>query len=392
VRVIDTAERRARLAHRHHLTPSARAVSEEDVARDLVALHATDPATVFLSLRARVRGATPARIERALYEAGGLVRMLGMRRTMFVVPVERAPSIHAAATRAIATRERTRLLELLSTAGVAADPARWLARVERDTAAALAARGEATGAEISADVPALRTQVLLAEGKAYEARVNLTTRVLFLMAAEGRIVRGRPKGSWVSSQFRWAPVERRFPDGLPELETEPAVADLVGWWLSGFGPGTMADLRWWTGLTAKAVSGALSRLGAEAVELDGGGTGFLLSGDHEQVRPPKPWVAFAPALDPTVMGWIERAWYLGEHGPALFDRSGNPGPTVWWDGRIVGGWAQHRDGRVVFRLLEDVGSEAVARVEAEAARVEAWLGDVRVRPRFRTPLEKELGA
>jgi hypothetical protein len=216
--------------------------------------------------------------------------------------------------------------------------------------------------------------------------------VLFLMAAEGRIIRGRPKGSWVSSQFRWAPVERRFPGGLPELETEPAVADLVGWWLYGFGPGTMADLRWWTGLTAKAVSGALSRLGAEAVELDGGGTGFLLSGDHERVRPPKPWVAFAPALDPTVMGWIERAWYVGEHGPALFDRSGNPGPTVWWDGRIVGGWAQHRDGRVLFRLLEDVGSEAVARVEAEAARVEAWLGDVRVRPRFRTPLEKELGA
>lgn len=29
---------------------------------------------------------------------------------------------------------------------------------------------------------------------------------------------------------------------------------------------------------------------------------------------------------------------------------------------------------------------------AEAARLAAWLGDVRVTPRFRTPLERELSA
>ena len=69
----------------------------------------------------------------------------------------------------------------------------------------------------------------------------------------------------------------------------------------------------------------------------------------------------APSLDPTVMGWKEREWYLGDHAPALFDRAGNAGPTVWWDGRIVGGWVQRRDGEVVYRLLEDVGGDALAR-------------------------------
>jgi DNA glycosylase AlkZ-like len=69
------------------------------------------------------------------------------------------------------------------------------------------------------------------------------------------------------------------------------------------------------------------------------------------------------------MGWKERDWYLGEHGTVLFDRNGNAGPTVWWEGRIVGGWAQRPDGEIVYRLLEDVGSEAVASVEAEAERL-----------------------
>ena len=90
------------------------------------------------------------------------------------------------------------------------------------------------------------------------------------------------------------------------------------------------------------------------------------------------------------MGWSQRAWYVGEHAAALFDRSGNIGPTVWCDGRIVGGWAQRAGGEVVVRLLEDIGTAAAARRRQEAARLTAWIGPVRVTPRFRTPLEREL--
>jgi hypothetical protein len=90
------------------------------------------------------------------------------------------------------------------------------------------------------------------------------------------------------------------------------------------------------------------------------------------------------------MGWRDRGWFLGAHAPALFDRSGNIGPTVWWDGRVVGGWAQRPDGEIVFRLLEDAGSAAATAIAAEAESLQAWLGATRVTPRFRTPLEREL--
>jgi hypothetical protein len=127
--------------------------------------------------------------------------------------------------------------------------------------------------------------------------------------------------------------------------------------------------------------------------LAGGATGLLLAADAEPVAAPgdEPWFALLPALDPAPMGWRERGWYLGEHRAALFDRTGNIGPTVWCDGRIVGGWAQRRrDGAVVFRLLQDVGGEAERAIAAEAARLQDWIGDVRVTARFRTPLEREL--
>ncbi len=42
------------------------------------------------------------------------------------------------------------------------------------------------------------------------------------------------------------------------------------------------------------------------------------------------------------------------------------------------------------KLLEDVGSDAAAAVEAEAARLAAWLGDVRVAPGFLPPFQRAL--
>lgn len=119
---------------------------------------------------------------------------------------------------------------------------------------------------------------------------------------------------------------------------------------------------------------------------------MLLADDLDPVAAPEPWAALLPALDPTPMGWQSRSWYLGPHAPTLFDRSGNVGPTLWWDGRIVGGWAQRKNGEIVYRLLEDVGTDAEALIAAEVRRTTAWFGDVRAVPRFRTPLERELTA
>jgi hypothetical protein len=393
VRRIGAEERRARLAARHRLAASARVEGLAEAAREMVGLHGTDPASVFLAAAARTHGPGAGAFEHALYETRTVVRMLGMRRTMFVVPVELAPVVHAGVTRGLVPGERRRLAQFLEQAGVAGegDGDRWLRRVGEATVEALEARGEATAAELTAGVPELGGQIPFGAGKRWAGVQGVSTRVLFLLGAEGRIVRARPRGSWVSSQYRWAPMESWIPGGIPELSTESAQAELVRRWLATFGPGTAADLRWWTGWTAAEVKRALASVGPTEVDL-GGATGLALGDDLDPPPSPEPWAALLPALDPTVMGWTERGWYLGGHGPALFDRSGNAGPTVWWDGRVVGGWAQRKDGEVAYRFLEDPGADAVAAVQQAADELRAWLGPVRVTPRFRTPLERELSA
>jgi hypothetical protein len=389
VRRIGVAQRRARLGARHHLAVPAGTITE--AAENLVALHGTDPASVFLALAARTDAEAPD-VERAMYDDRSLVRMLGMRRTMYAVPREVVPVVQASSANAIAMRERRRLVTQLTEAGVVdGEVEPWLEDVEESTARALAHRGEATASELAEDEPRLRTSMLMAAGKPYESRQNISTRVLFLLAAEGRIVRGRPRGSWTSSQYRWSPMDEWLPGGVVDLPLETAQRELVRRWLRTYGPGTAADLKWWTGWTASQVKKALAQLDTVAADLDGT-TGIVLADDEGPAPEVAPWAALLPALDPTAMGWSERAWYVGEHGPALFDRSGNIGPTIWWNGRIVGGWAQNTSGDVVHRLLDDIGAEGTAAVSRAASRTQEWLGEVQVTPRFRTPLERELGA
>jgi hypothetical protein len=390
---IGVEERRARIGRRHRLAPSCQAEGPVQAAESLVVLHATDPATVHLSVAARVPGSEVSGTERALYDERTLIRMLGMRRTVFVAPTHFAPVIQAACTDDIAIKQRKLLVKHLAEAGIAADLeecGQWLRAVEESTATALTLRGSATASELSADEPRLRSRLAMATGKAYAAQPYVTSRVLFQLSAEGRIVRGRPLGTWLSGQHQWSPTENWLPDGLGNKPpVDDARASLAMAWLASFGPGTAADLQWWSGWTLGQTRKALAAVDAVEVDLDGT-IGYLLPGDEEPSAEVEPWVAFLPGLDPTPMGWRERGWYLGDHKAKLFDSTGNVGPTIWSNGRVIGGWGQPESGEVRYQLLEDVGRETTAAVKAEAARWTSWLAGVRVTPRFRSPLEKFL--
>jgi hypothetical protein len=390
VQRIDVEERRARLVRRHRIGPADRAADPVTVAQSLVCLHATDAVTVYLAIRARSEAVAPADIERALYDDRSLVRILAMRRTLWAVPRELLPVVFAAATKAVAATQRKRLEGFVRDSGVSTRPGAWVTRAGNAAVAAVAARGEAMTTDVTADVPLLARKLHFGSGK-WVVEQSAGARVLPQMAMEGRLVRGRPRGTWISPQFRWVTTEDWLGGPIEQLDVAEAQAELLRRWLAAFGPATEADMRWWTGWTLRETRAALAAVPHEEVDL-GGTTGYVLEGDLDLTPPTEPAAALLPTLDPTTMGWKERDWYLGPHGPTLFDTNGNAGPTIWWDGRIVGGWSQRRDGEIVLGLLEDVGRDARAAIDAEADRLRAWVGDVRFSPGFLPPFQRELAS
>jgi len=381
-------ERRARLALRHRLAPGAHAAGPTEAARSLVCLHATDPATVYLSAWARMDELAIADLDRELYDERSLVKHLSMRRTLFVFPRETLAVAQSGASDRVAEVERRRLIKDVDKAGLYPDGERWLGRASADVLAALADGREASSSELRDEIPLLEGAIEYGKGKTWGGMVPVGPRVLTVLSAAGQIVRASNSGAWISSRPRWASMEAWLGEPLDPPPAAQGVAGLVERWLRSFGPGSAADIKWWLGQTVGAVRQALHDLEAVEVELDGGTIGHLLPDDLEPTPAPEPFAALLPPLDPTTMGWYERDWYLGPYKSELFDTSGNGGPTVWWDARIVGGWRQDDSGAVELQLLEDPGRDARAAIDAEAARLTDWFDGTRALPRFPSPLSK----
>jgi DNA-binding transcriptional ArsR family regulator len=381
MRHISDDERRARLADRHAVAPWSRVADPVAATEAMTVLHSTEPATVYLSLAARVDGLTVGDVDRALYDDRTLVKQLAMRRTLFVFPRDLLPAAWGSASARVARALSTRLAKEVESGGLAEDGARWLDDARRAVLARLADGSELTAQELREQLPELEGRIDLAVGKSYGANVAMAPRVLTQLAVEGLLVRGHNTGHWRLSKPRWTLMRTWLGDVPAPLEPDEGYAELVRRWLATFGPGTETDLLWWLGSTKTAVRRALADVEAVEVGLDGGGTGWVLPDDPAldgSIPDVEPWAALLPVLDPTVMGWKERAFYLGDHTPHLFDTNGNAGTPAWWDGRSVGCWVQDEDGVVEVRLLERLPRPAKAALAVEAERLTAWLGGTRV--------------
>ncbi len=386
IRTIDVAERRARLAVRHRHVPGRRTDDVVAITDGLVALHATDPVTVYLSAAARMRTPALGALESALYEQRSLIRHHAMRRTLWIFGPEAARLAHHGATVAVAKVQRRILLTMLDDGGVA-EPERWLAGADDQVHELLVEKGPLTAREVGMQLPELVFPLPLAGGAQ-----SAHTRVLLVLGFAGRVLRARPTGTWINGQYRWAAAQAWLPGGFGDGDARAAAAGLARRWLYTFGPATRTDLQWWMGWTVAATRAALADVGAVEVELDEG-PGWVLPEDIDAVPEPEPSARLLPGLDPSTMGWKQRAFHLDpEHVPQMFDRNGNGGPAVWVDGRIVGGWVQRRDGTVALKLLTDVGSAAYAELERHAHELEALLGPVRFSVRYPAPMQAELTA
>ncbi|UQU61308.1 winged helix DNA-binding domain-containing protein [Couchioplanes caeruleus] len=374
-------ERRARLAARHALAPAFRAGSAEDAARAMTALHATEPATVYLSCRARGTAITTADVDRALYDDRSLVKQLAMRRTLFVFPRDLLPAVWPSASARVAATERSRMTRDVVASGLAADGHDWLDRARAEVLAALADAPEGRPAqELRRAVPAIDVKVTTSAGEIWSAH-----RVLTHLGVTADIVRGTNTAGWHASRPRWTLMRHWLGEVPAHRSAAQGYRELVRRWLASFGPGTEEDLTWWLGSTKAVVRAALAELAAVPVSLDHGATGWLLPDDLAPLPGPGPWAALLPVLDPTVMGWQARDFYLGAHRDHIFDRRGNAGTTAWLDGRVVGCWVQDAAGAVRVRLLQDVPAAGRRLLDEEAERLTAWLGGFRVPSLYSSP-------
>lgn len=294
------------------------------IAETLVGLHAKRPQTPYLSLLARLPGLRPQQLNESLYQKRELLRAHCMRGTVHMLPLAQYATVLAATRGQLDGMYRRAFVELANKA-----------EVEAQVYVLIESRGALSHAEIARLLP-------------FEIEERDLYRLLNELCTRGLLIKSTVQGTWRSSIYnydilnRWQP---QIPAG--ETDVERARATLVKWYLKAYGPATLADICWWTGIRQAGVKKALDNLGplVESLFYDAlDQQAYMLVEDLEDFEkwiPSKSsQVNLLPSFDPYVMAYIDRRRYIDEenYGQVFKGVAGIIEPVITYDGKIVGTW------------------------------------------------------
>ncbi len=326
--------------------------SPAEVADAVVGLHNTSPVSPHLSLRARIPGFGRRDLDAAMWEGWELVRFRAMRLTMFVFT---RPLLEVAAA---ATRDLHR--------GLAE---RWL----RDSGLDQAAFDRLATQVLSALEDGPLTSRALRQRLGVPQAVDLPG-VVSRLCDLGVLVGGAPPRSWRSPirvYHRWGDVVSDVD--LGRWEPDAAVAELIRRYVAAYGPVTINDMAWWTGLAKATCRSALERLGGVVEEVTVPGWAGPLYREADQPKRSLPdHVSALPLLDPYVQGYRDRIRFLdADRHDYVYDGGGNSTATIVSAGRIVGVWQTSDDPveSVRYHLFAGGPSSVRSAAEAELAAV-----------------------
>jgi hypothetical protein len=337
------------------LTGNTRAQPVDVVSR-LGAVQAQDYALTKWSIGERSRGLRDADIDRALRD-GAIVRTHVLRPTWHLVAREDVRWLLALTGPGIQARNRRRYVEL------GLEP-RLRARCERVISAAIEAAGPMTRDEIAA---ALAASGINPSGQRMP-------HILMHCELESLICSGGMRGK----QHTYSLLNERVPDARPS-DPHDAIAELTRRYLQSHGPATVADLRWWSGLTSSDIEEALAGLGDEVRSETVDGLKFwMMSTDPTRAPRPPRGAHLLHAYDELLVGY-QRSRFFGEphaeRARAAWGDQTLPRGMILSDGRVAGLWRRSVGSRkVTIDFLPFDGRIDIRALEAAAARMGRFSG------------------
>ncbi len=320
-RLSPRARNRALLARQGLLERSDRSPTE--TIEHLVGMQAQAPDAPYVGLWSRIENFDPTGTARAI-EAGALVRMTLMRATIHLV------------TARDARRLRPLLQPMLEARWRASPFAKRLAGADIDPVLA-------AGAELLAAAPRTRPQLSAALSERFAGLdpESLAYAVTFRLP----IVQVPPRGVW----------GRRGPAAFTPIGLGAALSpdEAVLRYLAAFGPATVADAQWWSGLTR--LREVFERLRPHLLAF---ADGYFDLPDAPRPDPATPApVRLLPEYDNVLLSHADRAHLIpdGRRVP-LPPGNGARAGTVLVDGRMAGEW-RIRDGGLELTPDVDVGAE-----------------------------------
>jgi Winged helix DNA-binding domain len=334
-----TARRMARQA----LIEPATDADPADIARAVCGAHAQVMSAAELSIGRRIAGATRADVQRALWEDRSLIKTLGPRGTVHLLPTAELPMWTGA------------LSALPSSLPNHPEPVRF---TPEQVEVVIAAIGDAlTDSELTVDE--LTEAIMERAGRwagertmdAFQDKWPRWRMLTGIAAHRGVLCFGPNRGRNVTytHPHRWLPGFR--PDNA-----RTALRRFLTRYLHSYGPATPQHFAKWLNIPVRSAVDLFEEfaLDMEKVDLDGQ-AGWVVAGDTEMSEKSHRGIRLLPYFDAFVVASQPREWlYPGAAATRALSPTGQAGnfPVMLVDGVVGGVWHQRRTGRNLAVTVE----------------------------------------
>jgi hypothetical protein len=352
------------------LAPSTRLGAVTDIAHAALGLHAARRPSPFATVLAR---STAPAVAMSLFDPrthAQVTTIRCMRKTLHTLPFDLAAAAHGAT---LHYRERDALRQITN-AGLTAQ------RISRTTRSIVGLLRD-TGPIAHRDIEAR-----LAVGATPVVAIRLALKLAW---ERGSLTYRNVSTGWNQERRTFALTTATHPGLDMAMSRDVGTVRLVDAYFDRYGPASLRDAMWWSGLSRTAILKALARIGRPLVAVStpwSTSTLYMYRDRLEQFH-------LADAAEPTGLNFLahedvalkayfeSRGRYLANVDERLvFNQIGEVLPTVVIDGRVVGTWSwDGRLGKIAYTLVRGQAAPDLRNEIRKWARIMSealWLGCV----------------
>jgi hypothetical protein len=320
---------------RHFLTKQAERRALVQVVGQICGLNAQSARGQYLSLWSRIKRFSRGDLTKALYSDRSVIRAWLMRGTVHAVPAQDFAIYQKAVGRVLVVEWDELVLKH--------DP-----DLHRMKPKLYPAVMEALGPESLTKQELIGRLPRLLKGQTPKTKMRLVGRALRGLTFQGRVCHAEPTGPWYHfKDNRYAALSSWQPDiDLDGIGEASARKELLRRYLRAYGPASVQDFAYWSGLKAGETRKVFEALRRELTEVSirgQKGSYWLLSDDLDAIRGAQarriPTVRFLPEFDPLIMGHKVKDRILDPgQRKKVFLRLADVAPTMLVAGRVAGTW------------------------------------------------------
>ena len=354
---------------RHHLLERAPKGLALNIVDEILGLNAQGALNVQLSLWNRVADLETSFISKAMLVDHSLVKTWVMRNTVHIVPSERLPIYHKALQRSL-LREWNRWTVKT---GAKKSPTSW----ESFYSEVLEA--------IEGGPLTIRQMQEVLGWKERGSYISLS-RLVREMSLSGLICHAESSGPWYhKTRYRFTRVDRWLPSvDLNSVSEEEALAWLARRYLMAYGPASIRDFAYWSGMRIREARPVFETLSDSLVEVaipEQRGTLLILEEDLSTLlelsdRPT--WARLLPPFDVLIMGHKDKTRFIeSETRKRIFLPRGDVAATMLVDGLVQGVWVLRKKGKrwgIELSPFKRLSNEDVEAVEVEVDQMRRFTG------------------